>query len=247
MGQLALGAQKMFSSQMPWDFWLIFLFLGVLLPWRGYRRLKRLLALPSVSTKEKIALYAVTIAFQWALVAIVGWRCLAHGLGDVSLGVAVQEASSSKIWLVSLLGGALVGCLQWFNLRRVARMQGAAPEFMKTLASRILPKQSVERIPYYALAITAGVCEEFVYRGFVMAALWQAGLATWVVVVLSSILFGLAHAYQGVGGIIATGGLGVVFALVRIAWGSLVPVMVFHSVVDLVAGIAGPKYLLRVE
>ena len=29
---------------MPWDFWLIFLFLALVIPWRGYTRLKKLLA-----------------------------------------------------------------------------------------------------------------------------------------------------------------------------------------------------------
>jgi membrane protease YdiL (CAAX protease family) len=78
-----------------------------------------------------------------------------------------------------------------------------------------------------------------------MAALSQAGVATWGVVVVSSILFGLAHAYQGVGGIISTGVMGIVFALVRIVWGSLLPVMVFHAIVDVVAGVAGPKHFSR--
>ena len=59
---------------MPWDFWLIFLALGVLLPWRGRVRMKKLLAMPRVSLMERLVLYASTIAFQWLAVAVVSWR-----------------------------------------------------------------------------------------------------------------------------------------------------------------------------
>jgi len=103
----------------------------------------------------------------------------------------------------------------------------------------------VEYLPYSALAITAGVCEEFVYRGFAIAAFSKAGLPLWLVVILSSLLFGLAHAYQGRGGIVSTGIFGVLLALGRLGFGSLVPVMMWHAGLDLAAGIAAPKYLLN--
>src|SRR5256886_8574790 len=50
--------------RMPWDFWLIFFALGVLLPWRGRARMKKLLAMTQVSSMERLVLYASTIAFQ---------------------------------------------------------------------------------------------------------------------------------------------------------------------------------------
>ncbi len=61
---------------MPWDFWLIFSVLAVLLPWRGRGRMKKLLTMPHVSGMEKLVLYASTIAFQWVAVGIVGWRAI---------------------------------------------------------------------------------------------------------------------------------------------------------------------------
>ena len=77
-----------------------------------------------------------------------------------------------------------------------------------------------------------------------MAALFRAGLPVWVAAILSSALFGLAHAYQGRAGIVSTGVFGVVLALGRLGFGSLVPVMMWHAGLDLAAGIAAPKYLL---
>ena len=115
---------------------------------------------------------------------------------------------------------------------------------MRSLAKRILPVNSVELLPYCALAVTAGVCEEFLYRGFAMGALFRVGFPAWAVVLLTSVLFGLAHAYQGRSGILGTLVMGILFGIVRLAYDSLVPVMMMHAIVDLVAGIAGPHYLL---
>ena len=228
---------------MPWDFWLILLFLGAVIPWRGYTRLKKLLARPSVDTKEKLALYAATIAFQWVLVGVVVWRSLVRGLTIEELGLG--SAGWVGILASGLFGAIFIGALQWLNLRRIGKMEGEAPELLRKLANRLLPVNLVEYLPYSALAITAGVCEEFVYRGFAIAAFSKAGFPLWSVVALSSLLFGLAHAYQGRGGIVSTGIFGVLLAVGRLGLGSLVPVMMWHAGLDLAAGIAAPKYLLK--
>src|ERR1700739_124981 len=144
---------------MPWDFWLIFLVLGVVIPWRGHVRLRRLLALPAFGIKEKLVLYATTIAFQWVLLGLVAWRALARGLTAAQLGLGVRI--SGELLFLSIPGAALLGTFQWFNLRRVSRMTGPVPDFMRKLAERILPNAIVEFAPYSALAITAGVWEEF--------------------------------------------------------------------------------------
>jgi membrane protease YdiL (CAAX protease family) len=228
---------------MPWDFWLIFLFLSVVIPWRGYTRLKKLLALPSVDTKGKVALYAVTIAFQWMLAGVVSWRSVVRGLTIQELGLGSQNRIGAMA--AGLVGAVFIGSLQWLNLRRIGKMEGEAPDLLRKLANRLLPVNLLEYLPYSALAITAGVCEEFVYRGFVIAAFSKAGLPLWLVVITSSILFGLAHAYQGRAGIVSTGIFGVLLAVGRLGFGSLVPVMMWHAGLDLAAGIAAPKYLMK--
>jgi len=152
---------------------------------------------------------------------------------------------SVELFVVTVVGAALLGTFQWFNLRRVGRASGPVVDLMRTLAERLLPLKPVEFAPYCALALTAGVCEEFLYRGFAMAALSGAGLAAWMIVVLTSILFGLAHAYQGRGGMIGTGLLGLIFAVSRLFFSSLGPVVIWHAAVDIIAGVAGPRFLLR--
>ncbi|HVM74320.1 MAG TPA: type II CAAX endopeptidase family protein [Candidatus Saccharimonadales bacterium] len=226
---------------MPWDFWLIFLILATFIPWRGRVRLQRLLSQPAFTTKEKLVLYGTTIAFQWILMAIVAWRALARGLSQSELGLARGFDAPIIFW--SVTGALALGAFQWFNLRRLGRMTGAVPELMRKLSERLLPQTAIESGPYAALAVTAGVCEEFVYRGFVMAALTRTGMAQFLVVLLSSVMFGLAHAYQGRSGIIGTTLMGLVFGLARAVTLSLAPAVVWHACVDLVAGTAGPRFL----
>jgi len=227
---------------MPWDFWLIFLFLGIVVPWRGMVRLKKLLALPSVSTKEKLVLYGSTIAGQWVITGFVAWRALARGLSAGNLGLANSGGANTILGSLGL--AVIAGVLHWLNLRRVGKSPGKAPELMRSLARKILPVNSVELLPYGALAVTAGVCEEFLYRGFAIGALSRVGFPAWAVVILTAVLFGLAHAYQGRSGIAGTFVMGILFGVVRLAYDTLVPVMMVHTVVDLVAGFAGPRYLL---
>src|SRR5690242_10559560 len=75
------------SSPMPWDFWLIFAVLGVLLPWRGRARLQKLLAAPRINTVERLALYASTVAFQWIVAGVAAWRAWARGFRADDLGL----------------------------------------------------------------------------------------------------------------------------------------------------------------
>ena len=228
---------------MPWDIWLIFFVLGLILPWRGRVRVKKLLAMPHVSTMERLALYASTIAFQWFAVAVAAWRAWARGFKASQLGLTVHDRSG--ILVASIVGAATIAALQWLNLRRVGRIPVAARGSLQTIAERILPQSTVELLPYLALAITAGLCEEFLYRGFAMAVFNHAGLQAWAVVLVSSVLFGLAHSYQGRGGIVMTLLIGILLGTSRLAYDSLVPAIFWHSAVDVVAGTAGPRYLTQ--
>jgi membrane protease YdiL (CAAX protease family) len=226
---------------MPWDIWLIFFLLGVIVPWRGRYRLRELLAKPFVGERERISLYAATIAFQWLAAGVAAWRAWAHGFSATQLGLASRSPWGSIA--AAVVGGGILAALQWFNLRRMGRMPEKTRARLQALAERILPRSARERVPFFALAVTAGICEEFLYRGFAMAALTRSGLPQWTTVVISSFLFGIAHLYQGRSGLLGTTLLGLIFGVARVGFGSLIPVMVWHAAVDVVAGIAGPRYL----
>jgi CAAX protease family protein len=228
---------------MPWDVWLIFFVLGVVVPWRGRMRLRELLARPTVGTRERLSLYASTIAFQWVAVGVSGWRAWARGFTALQLGLVVHDGW--KVASAAVFGAGLLATLHWLNLRRMGRVATKNRGVLQALAERILPQSRVEILPFLALAITAGVCEEFLYRGFALAAFARAGLPVWCAVLLSSALFGLAHLYQGRGGLVGTMILGTLLGAARIAYDSVVPVMFWHVAVDVVAGVAGPRYLTR--
>jgi membrane protease YdiL (CAAX protease family) len=230
---------------MPWDIALIFFVLGVIVPWRGRAKLRHLLAKPRVEPAERLSLYASTMAFQWIAVAVAGWRAWAHGFTSRDLGLVINDPV--KIGAIGVLGAASIAGLQWLNLRRMGRSSSPLRAPLQALAERILPQSRAELIPFFALGVTAGVCEEFLYRGFAMTAFLRWGLPLWIAVVASSLLFGLAHLYQGRGGFVSTTILGLLFGATRAAVVSLVPVMLWHIGVDLAAGIAGPKYLIKKE
>jgi uncharacterized protein len=239
---LRVYAGTCFHRRMPWDILLIFFVLGVVVPWRGRKRLQQLLAKPRVEPAERLSLYWSTIVFQWIAAVVVAWRAWAHGLTAQQLGLVMPR----RVWLVlvTVAGAVVIVTLQWLNMRRMGRSTSPFRGPLQALAERILPRSTRELVPFLALAVTAGLCEEFLYRGFAMAVIRRAGLPLGVVILLSSILFGLAHLYQGRAGFVSTMVLGLLFGVSRAVLGSLLPVVVWHVGVDFVAGIAGPKYLL---
>jgi membrane protease YdiL (CAAX protease family) len=61
-------------------------------------------------------------------------------------------------------------------------------------------------------------------------------VGTWPAVAITSVIFGLGHAYQGFSGIVKTGLVGLVLALLTVFSGSLFIAIVLHAVVDLTSG-----------
>src|SRR5438132_1468120 len=85
------------------------------------------------------------------------------------------------------------------------------------------------------VAVTAGVCEEVLLRGFGFAYvrwLWPSS-PDWAVVAMTAAVFGLDHLYQGARGVILTGLVGAVLGSVVTSTGSLLPAMAVHALVDL--------------
>ena len=244
VAKIALPGHYVLSSRMPWDILLIFFVLGVVVPWRGRTKLKRLLAKPCVESAERISLYLSTIAFQWLAVSVAAWRSWVHGYTLSQLGLALPGQRRVLVLTLTVLGAALLTTLQWLNLRRMGRSTSPARRPLQALAERILPQKSTELIPFCGLAVTAGLCEEFLYRGFTMTAIGNLGLPTGVIVLCSAVLFGMAHLYQGKAGFVSTTILGLLFGFARLGLGSLVPVVAWHIGIDVLAGFVGYRYLV---
>src|SRR5258708_18466940 len=182
-------------SAMPWDFWLIFLFLSIVLPWRGRERMRHFMAQSQISRRERIRLYASTILFQWMLAAIVAWRAFARGLTLPQLGLASGRPPS--IFLLTLIGATLIAVGHWMNLRRMAGSNHPAAERLRTMAERLFPQSATETVFFTLLALTAGIFEEFIFPGFLIAALFCARLSHSATLLVSSLIVWRGPLYQG--------------------------------------------------
>ncbi|MGH8378893.1 MAG: CPBP family intramembrane glutamic endopeptidase, partial [Gammaproteobacteria bacterium] len=98
----------------------------------------------------------------------------------------------------------------------------------------------------FLLAPTAGICEEFIYRGFLLSLLAMLLHSTGWAVAISSAAFGVAHPYQGWRGMARAALLGALLAWPVVRLGSLLPSMIAHFLVDAVSlGWLGPATLRR--
>jgi membrane protease YdiL (CAAX protease family) len=225
-----------------WDFALILLFLGVLAPWLGYRRVRRLMLIPATTSMERLALYGSTIAVQWVATAVILWRVIAHGSRPAELGFSVGDEKLTISIAVVLTFLLLAN--QIASIRRLAARPSEIKGMIAELSLKIFPQDSVERLAFVALVCTVAICEELIYRGFVQALFqgWTGGSIT-AGIVLSALFFAVAHVYQGRRGLISTFIIGILFAGVRAGTGSLIPSICAHFAADLVAGLLAPVKL----
>lgn len=231
----------MLHSIIPWDFALILLLLGVIVPWRGAVRVRKLLRQPQLTTADRLALYASTIAFQWFASGIVLWRSTARDISISELALAIPKPDLTIIIGVAL--SALVVTNQIVAIRRLSRMPPERHGFLGEMARKVMPQTMVESLAFVALVATVALCEEFIYRGFVQAIFENAAGSALVGVVTSAIFFSIAHLYQGKRGLATTFLVGLIFAGIRVWTGSLIPTMAAHFAADLCAGLIGARWL----
>jgi membrane protease YdiL (CAAX protease family) len=228
-------------TSFPWDLAAILLLLGVLVPWRGAVRVRVLLTRSALSSAERIAIYASTIAFQWILTALTVWRCIARGWSLASLGIAL--ANRPLALGVGLALASALGLIQLVALRQLRHVPPEQRGRLPEIARKLMPQNLTEALPFVALVCTVSLCEEFLYRGFVFSVFQRVlGGSALGAILGSSILFGIGHFYQGRRGMINTFVLGAIFAAVRFWSGSLAPSILVHLAVDLVAGLGGTRW-----
>lgn len=202
--------------------------------WREYRRLK---AGSTGEAEPLLRLYRLTVTVEWAWIGYLSMLVLFGGIAisrlvtppdRMMLPVVIANVGPGLIvgMMVGIVGGAFVAA---------RGMQSKAKPRTVGDFDALRPRTSRERRWLAAVAVTAGVCEEVVFRGFLFFYVSRLlpGAGTLVIVVLAAGVFSAAHAYQGWLGVAGTFGLGVVFGFVYLATGSLVPGIVMHSLLDL--------------
>lgn len=102
----------------------------------------------------------------------------------------------------------------------------------------IMPVSKREKKLWNYVSITAGLTEEIIYRGFLIFAFsyFFPNLSVWFVVIFASLLFGLAHTYQGLlSGVLRTAIVGLIFSVLYMGLNSIIPLILLHFLIDYMA------------
>jgi uncharacterized protein len=98
----------------------------------------------------------------------------------------------------------------------------------------ILPTSKREKIQWTLVSFTAGITEEILFRGFLVFCFHYAFPAIPIpfLLLIQAIPFSLMHLYQGPKGVLVTFGMGLILGLSVMVFGSIVPGMVVHILLD---------------
>jgi membrane protease YdiL (CAAX protease family) len=215
---------------------LIVLALLIYFPLDGIRRMANLKRdaganVPGVRSRLyrgiMLELWLVTIA------TLVFWATRGRAWSMLGLG----EPGGEYLWIGLGVAGVAIAALivQTVVATRTdpAKLRGSVESL-----GHLIPHDAGELRLFNAVSITAGVCEEVLYRGFLLAYLgawmgWPAAL------VVSSLVFGLGHGYQGATGVIKAGLVGLLMGSIVLLTGSLWAAIILHAAIDLSAGRIG--------
>lgn len=210
-------------------------------PLLGRRAFAWLQARRPTNPRALAQFYAVSIGTQWLWTAvIVVILLLSPGLTPAHLGLRPPDSWGPL--LAAVIGFCLVLLVVWLLTRdngsrggesRPGETQPAAPGSGGHVLATLAPRSRSERRMAAGLAVTAGVCEELLYRGLFVALGVSMGMPVLVAAAASCVLFAIAHIYQGWWGLVGPGVLGALFMVVYLGTGSLVIPIVLHIVLDL--------------
>ena len=190
---------------------------------------------PGIRKKE----YQKSISWIWILsiLVIIIWRYNDRDFVDLGLDFSLGW----QIWLSSLI---IVIALTYFiylyrTIKRDAEQKFSLSAKMKNHeGSENLPHNKQEFGWFILVAISAGICEELLYRGFLI---WYFNVfsSTAIAVVSSTILFGIAHLFQGWKGGLQASFAGLILAFIYLLTGSLWIPIALHIIGDLYSGLIG--------
>ncbi|MEY2450985.1 MAG: protease family protein [Acidimicrobiaceae bacterium] len=179
-----------------------------------------------------IPFWLVIAALHWTSVAI-GWRMLRRsGLGPADIGLRVNKRQGALVALAVAGFGLMivllrtqVSALPWFG--------GHAPAF--GVGS---PASTGDRLFWIPIAMTAGICEEFVYRGLAIGGQRAANVTTPVALAWSTIAFVFVHGFSAFFLFPLYIAVGTVMAFIYMRTNNLAIGMIAHCTLDLLAMLA---------
>jgi len=184
----------------------------------------RLPASGALPTPRKLIFYATTIVVEWILAGYAAWRLRCLHLSVRSL---VNIPSTVKGWLIDI--GVTVGFFVLWALvgqGLTYLLKPGVPGF-----AALFPSNPVEVGFWILMSLSAGFCEELVFRGYLQKTVEFATNAG-VAIVTQGVIFGLVHFYQGIKLVTLIIVLGTMLGLLAHWRRKLWPGMMFHAIQD---------------
>ena len=195
--------------------------------------------LPSLDrTRNQIARYVTAIVMEWLILGFIwsGPRLRKQRirilLGE-NWGGARQIPRDLGIAVLFLIASNLV-------LSLISHLLKAAPN---AAMLSLLPHTAAEIAVYSLLTVTAGICEEIIFRGYLQRQFSVFFKSAAAGVVLQGIMFGASHGYQGPKFMVIIVVYGVMFGLLAQSRRSLRPGMIAHFLQDLTVGVAAGRFM----
>lgn len=211
-------------------------------PISGYYQKKRLSKNNVRLHYNKIEWYKESMLMSWAptLVIVITTLLCGFSLKDLGFSRIIIEPTHVNIWVTysSILVFLAYLGYNIYSIVLLRLSKESRQESIKQLPEDIiafLPVNKMERKAWTLVSITAGISEEIQYRGYLFFAipLLFPQLSIWLVLLISSILFGIGHIYQGKSAIRPTLA-GLLFGFLYIAFNSIIPIIILHITQDLV-------------
>jgi len=182
-----------------------------------------------------VARYGLTILSELVLLLLAWWGLRMRGMPMAELlqfrrgwrAWGEDLVAAAVFWLTSAAILVVIGLLL-----RVAHL--ATPQ--KAIMA-LAPRTGLELLLWIVLSLTAGFCEEFVFRGYFLRQFSSVGGGAALGVIASSVLFGMSHGYEGPAGMIAITAYGALFCALVYVRRSLRPGMMAHAWHDIFSGV----------
>jgi len=215
---------------------LLMLALFVVQPLHGAWAYRRYVArIEGGEAPDRIGQYRDVLIMEWVAFAVLVavWVFCARPFAD--LGFVPPRGTGFVAGLVLLVAATAWLGHAWRQARH------ADDDERRKLAAALgdlvhfLPNTRRTYRVFCGVSVTAGIVEETVYRGF---AFWYlaAWLPMWAVVLVSAVIFGLGHSYQGMSGMFRVTAIGIAFGLFYWLTGSIWLPMAAHMILDILQG-----------
>jgi membrane protease YdiL (CAAX protease family) len=186
--------------------------------------------------RAKHARYARSMLILWAMTWLAIYALSLWGQRPADVG---WRAPTEPALVPYLYVFVFIAVLAIAALRRPRLPDAQYSERIRLIA----PMTRSDWAWFVPVAISAGICEEFLYRGYALHVVGQLTHSIFLGVVFSTAAFGLAHLYQGWRGVVGTTVFGLFFALIVVFFQSLWPCMIAHALQDLIGGAIVSKRL----